>query len=99
MGGGGAMNGAVDWAVVGAGIRTLDPARPHASALAVHDGVVVAVGTDDEIRARCDTGTPVLDGAGLAFVPGLVDSHQHPIWGAALTDGVDLGGLETLDQV
>jgi hypothetical protein len=32
-----------DLAIIGASIRTLDPARPHASAVAVRDGIVIAV--------------------------------------------------------
>src|SRR4051794_8399464 len=89
----------IDWAIAGAAIRTLDPRRPAATALAVRDGLVVAVGSDDEVAALCDHGTPVLDARGLAIVPGLVDIHQHPIWGAELTDGVDLGGLTSLQEL
>ena len=40
---------AADLAIVNARVRTLDPARPFASAVAVQDGTIVAVGDD----ARC----------------------------------------------
>lgn len=94
-----ASRGGLDWALTGASIRTLDPARPHASALGVRAGRFVAVGTDAEVRTLCDAATPVIEGRDLAVVPGLIDAHQHPIWGAELTDGVDLGGLSTLEAV
>ncbi|WP_320671241.1 amidohydrolase [Patulibacter defluvii] len=88
-----------DLAVLGATVRTLDPARPTASAIAIRDGVIVAVGDDAEVRESCDARTTLIDGAGTAIVPGLVDSHIHPVWGAELTRGVDLRGLRTLDGV
>ncbi|HTU31288.1 MAG TPA: amidohydrolase, partial [Solirubrobacteraceae bacterium] len=68
---------AADLAVLGARIRTMDPDRPYASALCVKDGMVVAVGDDDEVRRACDASTRVLSGPGWAITPGLVDGHQH----------------------
>ncbi|HTE59698.1 MAG TPA: amidohydrolase family protein, partial [Solirubrobacteraceae bacterium] len=88
-----------DLAVLGAAIRTLDPARPRASAVAVRDGLIVAVGDDAEVREQVGPSTPVIDGRGMALVPGLVDSHIHPFHGTDGTRGADLGGLRTLDEV
>src|SRR5437764_836501 len=45
-------------AVIGARVRTLDPARPFADAVACQDGVVVAVGSEDVRRASDDDGRP-----------------------------------------
>lgn len=90
---------AADLAVLGAAVRTLDPERPAAEAVALRDGVVVAVGSDAEVREACDARTELFDGAGVALVPGLTDCHVHPVWGADLTVGADLGGLTTLEQV
>ena len=36
---------------------------------------------------------------GAALVPGLVDSHLHPFWGAELARGVDLGRARTQVEV
>lgn len=78
-------------AIVGADVLTLDPARPRASAVAVAaDGTIAAVGDDSEIRARCGARTELVDGAGLTVLPGLVDGHVHPVWGAKLARGVEL---------
>jgi predicted amidohydrolase YtcJ len=90
---------AADLAIVGASVRTLDPARPHATAVAVRDGIVVAVGGDDEVREHAGAATDVVDGRGIAIVPGLVDSHIHPFHGTDGTRGADLTGLRTLDEV
>jgi predicted amidohydrolase YtcJ len=69
---------AAELAILGASIRTLDPARPRASAVAVRDGIVVAVGDDAEVREHTGAATELVDGRGIALVPGLVDSHIHP---------------------
>src|SRR5215207_7189962 len=88
-----------DLAILGARIRTLDPERPHATALAVRDGLIVAVGDDAVVREHAGAGTEIVDGTGIALVPGLVDSHIHPFHGTDGTRGADLGGLHTLDDV
>jgi predicted amidohydrolase YtcJ len=80
-------------------VRTLDDARPFASALAIQDGLIVAVGDDGDIREMCGPQTEVVDGRGMAVVPGLTDSHQHPFMGAMDTRGADLAGAETVDEV
>ena len=41
----------------------------------------------------------MIDGAGLAVVPGLTDSHIHPFWGTRRTRGVDLRSADTLGEV
>ena len=84
-----------DLAIVNARVRTLDPARPFASAVGVRGGMIVSVGDEVEIGAR----TEVIDARGAALVPGLVDSHIHPFWGAELARGLELSELRTKDEV
>ena len=88
-----------DLAVFGARIRTLDPARPKATALAVLDGVIVAVGEDDEVRAVCDASTTTLDGTGAVITPGITDGHQHLFQGAEMAQGIDFDRVPTLEEV
>ena len=62
---------------------TLDRERPSATALAVSDGRVVAVGDDDAVRAAAEDlsqpGAPIAeyDLGGRLVVPGLIDAHVH----------------------
>ncbi|MCC6314596.1 MAG: amidohydrolase [Thermomicrobiales bacterium] len=93
------MSPVPDRAIVGAHLRTLDPACPFATAVAMRDGAVVAVGDDAEIRALCDAKTDIVDGVGLHIVPGLTDSHIHPLMSAIRTQGADLTQAATLDEV
>ena len=88
-----------DLVVLGASLRTLDPARPRARAVAVRDGIVVAVGDEAEVREHAASGAEEVDGRGMTLVPGLVDSHIHPFHGTDGTRGADLNGLRTLDEV
>jgi hypothetical protein len=62
-------------------ITTLDRARPAATALAVRDGRIEAVGSDNEITKLAGAGTRVVDLAGHRLIPGLNDSHTHLIRG------------------
>lgn len=93
------MGSFADLALVGARVRTLDPRRPEATAVAVRDGTVVAVGGDDEVREGCDAKTEIVDARGATVTPGLVDAHQHPFWGAEASQGADLNGMTTLEEV
>src|SRR5664279_2009670 len=85
--------------VENARIRTLDPTCPTASALAIADGLIVAVGDRHEVAEHRGPRTEVVDLAGAALVPGLVDSHLHPFYGAQRGRGVDFAGRRTLDEV
>ena len=68
----------------------MDPGAPIACALAVRGGRIVAVGDDAEILARRGPRTEVIDGRGRVVVPGLVDAHCHPLWGARAVRDADL---------
>lgn len=83
----------------GAQIRTLDPMLPNCSAIAVKDGTIVATGDDDQVRAMRGPGTETIDGRGIAFVPGLTDSHIHPLMGTIRTQGADLFDATSLDEI
>src|SRR6202048_3971765 len=52
-----------------------------AEALAIKDGKISAVGTDDEILRQRGPATNVIDCGGRTVIPGLNDSHMHPIRG------------------
>ncbi|MGH3144179.1 MAG: amidohydrolase [Rubrobacter sp.] len=93
------MSSFADLAIVGARVRTLDHRRPFATAVAVRDGTIFEVGDDDAVRERCDANTQTIDARGATVVPGLIDAHQHPVWGAEASQGANLNGLKTLDEV
>ncbi|MDR1789713.1 MAG: amidohydrolase [Opitutaceae bacterium] len=59
-------------------------ARPGAtpSAIAVRGGRVAATGTAAELLAGAGPATETVDLAGRLLMPGLIDAHLHPLWGA-----------------
>lgn len=60
---------------------TLDRSKPTASAVAVKDGVFVAVGEDPEVMNLKGDTTKVVDLKGRQALPGLIDNHLHIIRG------------------
>jgi predicted amidohydrolase YtcJ len=62
-------------------IYTADAARPSASAVAIRDGVFVAVGDDATVAPHIGPATRVVDAVGRRVIPGLNDSHLHVIRG------------------
>ncbi|TCJ30585.1 amidohydrolase [Nocardioides jejuensis] len=86
-----------DLLVVGTAVRTLDPARPTAHAIAVAGDRIVAL--DDDALALRGAGTEVVDLGGAVTTPGLVDGHMHPLFGAATFYGADLTSCLDLDDL
>ncbi|HEX7087963.1 MAG TPA: amidohydrolase [Vicinamibacterales bacterium] len=74
---------AADLVVLNGKIVTLDAQSRVAEALAIRDGVFVAVGSGDEIRPHIGEGTRVVDAGGRMVIPGLIDSHVHALGVAA----------------
>jgi predicted amidohydrolase YtcJ len=72
-----------DLAVVNARIWTGNERQPEAEALAVWRDRIVAIGSEEEVRALVGWGTRVLDAQGRRVVPGFFDSHIH-LLGAGL---------------
>ena len=58
---------------------TLDPERRvlDDAAIAVSADRIVAVGPDAEVSAAQENVGEVIDGRGMAAIPGLIDCHSH----------------------
>jgi predicted amidohydrolase YtcJ len=70
-------------------IYTLDASRPEASAVAIRDGRILAVGDDREMLLLAGKNTRRVDLARRRVFPGFNDAHAHP-W---------LSGVDQLKQV
>ena len=80
-------------------VRTVDPDRPRAAAVAIRGGRIVAVGSDEEVASLVGPATRVRDLAGRTVVPGFYDAHAHLLgMGFARLD-VDLEGARSYDEV
>jgi predicted amidohydrolase YtcJ len=58
-------------------IYTVNPDQPWATAVAIHNAHITAVGSDDEILALAGPLTRKLDLGGRLLLPGLCDAHIH----------------------
>src|SRR4026207_1715784 len=62
-------------------IATQDERRSFAQAVAIRDGRFASVGSNEQIMALRSAKTQVIDLGGKTVIPGLNDSHMHPIRG------------------
>ena len=77
-------------------VVTVDAKFSVAEAVAVRGGRVVAVGADADVLTHRGSNTRVIDAGGKTVLPGLYDSHVHPL-GAALSEA--LGPLPVLGSI
>ncbi|MFI5932244.1 amidohydrolase [Actinoplanes sp. NPDC051494] len=78
-------------------VRTQDPDRPVASAVAVAGSRIAAIGDLASVRATVPPGTPVLDFPYV--VPGFVDSHVHLLWAGRAATRLALDDATGVDDV
>jgi len=80
-------------------LTTQDPDFPHATALALRDGRILAVGDGDEMRSLARPATREIDLGGRRVLPGLTDAHFHFYGWALGRRGLSLAGAASLDDV
>ena len=81
-------------------IYTADPARSVRQALAFTGNTIVAVGDDADVAPLIGPKTKVVDLAGKLVLPGLIDTHIHPIIGALNGAKCSLAGVKaTIDTL
>jgi predicted amidohydrolase YtcJ len=73
----GKNNQEADKVFINAIVYTVDEALPTAEAVAVKDGIMIAVGTNDEIQAYIGKNTETIDLQGMTMTPGFIESHAH----------------------
>ncbi len=69
----------VDLIIRNARVVTVDPRDRIAEAVAIRGDRIVAVVTNAEADALAGPGTKTIDAAGKTLLPGLYDSHVHPL--------------------
>ncbi len=88
----------LDTAIVNADVITVDENMSRAGAVGIVNGKIVAIGSDNEIKAMIGDGTEVIDAKGKTLVPGFNDSHMHPLLYGHFATGVDLVGVKNIDD-
>jgi predicted amidohydrolase YtcJ len=77
-----AEDGKADLVFRNGNIYTADSARSIGRSIALIGNSIVAVGDDDEVAPLIGPTTKVVDLEGKLVLPGLIDTHVHPIDGA-----------------
>ena len=72
--------------------------HPPVQALALGEGRILAMGTDQEMLAWRGAGTRVIDLGARRVLPGFIDSHAHLVWGGTGLLQVDLRGVRSPGQ-
>ena len=80
-------------------IKTLDDAYPEVSAIWVKDGVILRVGSDEEILALADETTKKVDLGGKLAVPGFCDTHMHLMHFGVFSLRIDMGQATCYDDI
>ena len=89
---------AVDTIITDATIYTVDEKFGTASAMAISDGKIIAIGNNEEIKNAYDSKNTI-DAKGKFIYPGLIDAHCH-FYGYGLNlQEVDLCGTNSMKEV
>jgi len=80
-------------------VVTVDAKFTVAEALAVKDGRLLAVGSDVEVLNHKGAKTKVIDAGGKMVLPGLYDSHTHPVGAATSAAGAPLPNPRSIAEV
>jgi predicted amidohydrolase YtcJ len=85
--------------ILNANVTTLNPRQPKAEAIAIHNGKIVAVGSNEEIRKYMNGKTKVIDAKNKMIVPGFVDCHAHMLGFGKSLKTVDLRDVKSIREM
>jgi predicted amidohydrolase YtcJ len=93
-----------DLILIHAKILTVDPKDSIAQAVAIREGKIIAVGSDQQIQPLAGPKTNVVDMHGRTVTPGLIDTHAHiatggveELYSVSLSDAATVG--DAVDRV
>jgi predicted amidohydrolase YtcJ len=78
---------------------TMAESRPVAGAVAIRGNRFLAVGTDEEARRAAAPGSTFVDLKGRTVLPGLIDSHTHPISSALSEQEGPVPVMRTIPEI
>ncbi len=81
---------AADTVFIDARAYTVNEQQPWAQAVAVKDGEIVFVGSNEGANTLIGQHTEVTDLDGKMLLPGFIDTHAHPTLAAMMSDSLEL---------
>ena len=88
-----------DQVFVNGAVYTMNQDMPWAEAIAITDGVVVAVGANSEISEYTGDATTINDLKGRMLMPAFHDAHAHPIWSGIDQLKCPVFGLPSIEAI
>ncbi|MEM3701017.1 MAG: amidohydrolase [Candidatus Bathyarchaeia archaeon] len=85
--------------ILNANVITLSFKQPKAEAIAIQNGRIVAVGSNEEIQKFMDKKTKVIDAKGKTVIPGFVDCHVHMTGFGRSLQTVDLRNVNSIKEL
>lgn len=80
-------------------IYTMTGEGVQAETVGFADGLIKAVGSLETVKTAMPGGTEVIDHGNSLIVPGLVDTHMHPLTTGLTLAGVDLSRVDSVGKV
>ncbi len=87
-----------DLVITNALVRTMDPQRPRAEAVAILGNRIVAFGDSRQIALLAGANTRVIDARGRLVLPGFNDAHLHFLSGGFQLSNIDLRDAATQEE-
>lgn len=79
-------------------VYSVDPDRNWAQAIAIADGKIIFVGTNDGLEHYISSDTIVIDLDGKMVLPGFVDAHAHPSQAMDYVGNINLYLLRSIEE-
>lgn len=80
-------------------IRTMNAEKPLCEAVAVENGKIVKVGTNEEILELKKNDSEAIDLKGKVMVPGFNDSHMHLLSYGYSLQSINLVGTKSIEEI
>lgn len=91
--------GPADLIIRHAKVITVDRSDRIASAVAIQGDRIMAVGADEAIGKLAGPNTRIIDAAGKPLLPGLYDSHVHPLAASSSEKDHPIPGFRSIDDI
>jgi predicted amidohydrolase YtcJ len=85
--------------VLNARVYTVNPKQPWGEAIAIREGKIIAVGTNNQITPYRAASTKVIDAGGRLVLPSFTDSHIHFLEGSVTLLRVHLDDAKTISEI
>lgn len=83
----------------GGNVITVDEKKPRAQGVAVKDGRILWVGTNEGVKQAIGRGTQVRDLKGMTVIPGFIESHNHTLMFGLGLSSIDLTKVGSVEEM